>query len=592
MLLAPLDGFHEQILAVPTGHDADGLQCGWHGDLDEVHSGFRTTWYVRLDDRPRAVLEHWGRDLRRFHAAPRPPSRYADALLSHLSYWTDNGSAYWYRTEPGLDMEATLAHTVDELRGANVPIRAVEVDSWFYPHEHSRPLNLADDVIVPPTGALRWEPREDVLPNGVSGLRKRLGAPPLVLHGRHFSSRSPYFSAPGSAWIDGDRAHPRDPDFFRPLLGQAAAWGAISYEQDWLVECFLGVRGLRAAPGRARLWQEGLDAAAREHGLSLLWCMATPADACQAALLERVVAIRTSGDYRYIVGNRSLWCWFLYGNALARALGLLPFKDVFLSARDGSGLDGDPHAEIEALLASLSTGPVGIGDRRGRTDADLLDRCTRRDGLLLKPDVPVAALDRCLGRHAHIHGDPMVAESHSTHDAGRWHYVVSLNASQDDRTIATRVQISDLADALLAPPAAWLCYDWRTTRCEIVPADGGWDLSLTPGAWDYRVLCPLLASGLALVGDPSVYATAADRRIRAVRVRDAGLELEVLGAPGERVTLRGFCRDAGVRVEVRDPGAASSAAVRPGASVGAFDVSVTLPEIGRLPLRIERGDPI
>ena len=40
---------------------------------------------------------------------------------------------------------------------------------------------------------------------------------------------------------------------------------------------------------------------------------------------------------------------------MARALGLVPFKDVFLA--------GGPHAAFEALLSSLSAGPVGIGDR-------------------------------------------------------------------------------------------------------------------------------------------------------------------------------------------------------------------------------------
>ena len=106
------------------------------------------------------------------------------------------------------------------------------------------------------------------------------------------------------------------------LFAQAEAWGAIQVEQDWLVECFLGVRGLREQPGRARAWQEGLDRAAAEHGLSLHWCMATPADFLQTLTLPRVEAIRTSGDYHYVLGSESLWCWFLYGNAFARALGL------------------------------------------------------------------------------------------------------------------------------------------------------------------------------------------------------------------------------------------------------------------------------
>ena len=48
------------------------------------------------------------------------------------------------------------------------------------------------------------------------------------------------------------------------------------FEHDWLIECFLGVRGLRA-PGRAAAWQEGIDAALRARGVHAQWCMASPA---------------------------------------------------------------------------------------------------------------------------------------------------------------------------------------------------------------------------------------------------------------------------------------------------------------------------
>ncbi|MCX5738877.1 MAG: hypothetical protein NTZ61_10370 [Proteobacteria bacterium] len=149
-------------------------------------------------------------------------------------------------------------------------------------------------------------------------------------------SASPYF-ATHDAWHDGDRAHPKDAALYAKLLHQAASWGVLTFEHDWLIECFLGVRGLREAPGRARAWQEGLDAAAGEQGLTLQWCMASPADAFQSVTLRNVTSIRTSGDYKYLIGSGALWSWFLYGNALARALGLQPFKDVFLSFRDGDG---------------------------------------------------------------------------------------------------------------------------------------------------------------------------------------------------------------------------------------------------------------
>ena len=51
-------------------------------------------------------------------------------------------------------------------------------------------------------------------------------------------------------WIDADRAHPQGGELYERLLDQAVAWGVQVFEHDWLIECFLGVRGLRT-PGRA-----------------------------------------------------------------------------------------------------------------------------------------------------------------------------------------------------------------------------------------------------------------------------------------------------------------------------------------------------
>ena len=41
----------------------------------------------------------------------------------------------------------------------------------------------------------------------------------------------------------------------------------------------------------------------------------------------------------------------------------MPFKDVFRADPEVAGDNG----EIEALLSALSTGPVGLGDRVGRS---------------------------------------------------------------------------------------------------------------------------------------------------------------------------------------------------------------------------------
>ncbi len=540
LMLAPLDAFHEQVVAVPRRDEADlGVRCGWHGDLNQVPAGFHTDLACFAGQGPRQVLEEWAGILLRRHGTRRP-SRYADDGVGRLSYWTDNGSAYWYRSEPDLDVPTTLERTVAKLREERVPIHAVQLDSWFYPHEKLRPLNPDWGMDVPPTGMLRWEPREDLLPDGVDDLRQRMGDPPLILHSRHFSSQSPYFEET-EAWIDAERGHPKDTAFYERFLAQTVGWGAITYEQDWLIECFLGVRGLREAPGRARAWQEGIDAAARRHGRTLQWCMASPADFMQTVTLDRVTSIRTSGDYRYIIGSGALWAWFFYTNALARALGLTPYKDVFFSCSEGEGWDGDPHCECEALVAALSSGPVGIGDRLGRTDRALVMRTCREDGLLVKPDVPVAALETCYHGHPNVEPVPLVGEAHTRHPAGLWHYVVAIHVWRGDEPIAYRFHPRDLGT--LRPEGPVLAYDFRRARAERVEASDdapSWEVELEPLGWDYRILCPILPGEITVVGDVSRFVSAGDARLRGVRASESGVAFEALGSPGECFELTGW----------------------------------------------------
>ena len=163
---------------------------------------------------------------------------------------------------------------------------------------------------------------------------------------------------------------------------------------------WFGVRALRSAPGRAMAWQRALDEHGRATGVDLLWCMATPADLIAAVELDRVIAVRTCDDYRFAADPAMLWTWFLTVNRLVGPLGLRAFKDCFFSNpavdRGADAIDGDVHAELEALLSAMSAGPVGIGDRIGRTDRDIVMRTCDADGRLRLVDHPIGLIDDCL----------------------------------------------------------------------------------------------------------------------------------------------------------------------------------------------------
>ncbi len=528
LLVAPLDAFHEQTVGLNGGT----LRCGWHGDLESVPAGFTTDLAVLAADGPRAALDAWGRMLLDTAGTVRP-GRWPDALGSRPSYWTDNGSAYWYKTEPGHDVTGSIAAAVEDLRANDVPIGAVQLDSWFYPHVELRPFDT-DEWVVPPSAMIAWEERPDVLPDGIAALAHRLGDPPLVAHIRHLSARSP-MAAETPTWVDGDYAAPATPEAYEHWLDQCLTWGVETFEHDWMVEVFFGVRQMRAEPGRATNWQEGIDAAARDRGITLQWCMATPADFAQTTTLTQVTSVRTSGDHGYIATAGQLWAWFVTTNALAASLDLMPYKDVFRADPEVAGDNGEP----EALLAALSTGPVGLGDRVGRLDPALPRRTCRADGLLIKPHTAIAAIDESLLSGPAFNPTLLVAECTSQHPAGRWTYVVAMHAHPGDDRIDGQVRLGSVLGRGAGDVVAW---DWRDAAATRLAPDAAIEVSLGREGWTFHVLAPVLASGLAVIGDVTKFVTAGDARIE-VTETPTGVRLLVKGA-GEVVTVTGWAEAA------------------------------------------------
>ena len=265
--------------------------------------------------------------------------------------------------------------------------------------------------------------------------------------------------------------------------------------------------------------------------------MASPADFAQATRLRHVTSIRTSGDHGYLVGPELLWAWFLHTNVMARALGLWPYKDVFHSARSSE------TREVEALLAALSAGPVGVGDRIGEADVELIRRTCRADGVLVRPDVPVCAIDRAAFSAPVWSGEPLVGATHTQHSVGRWGYVASLNVAIDKQPHEARVALSDLGEDRPQTDSVAV-FDWRKRRVEAMPADGTYDIELEPAGWDYRVLAPILPGGVAVIGDPDLYACAGDARVADVAIDpDGSIVVTMLGAD-ERVHLVGWSQSA------------------------------------------------
>jgi hypothetical protein len=229
---------------------------------------------------------------------------------------------------------------------------------------------------------------------------------------------------------------------------------------------------------------------------------------------------------------------------------------------------------------------VGIGDRLGRTDRELLMRTCRQDGLLVKPDVPVAALERCYRGHPHLEPQPLVGQAHTRHPAGLWHYVVGIHVWRGEEPITYRFDLDDLGP--LRPRGPVLAYDFRRAQAEPLETAGAqpaWEVELEPLAWDYRILCPILPGDIAVVGDTARYAAAGDARLRDVRPSRTGVAFEALGAPGERFEITGWSARPPRAARAQDPTGAQSLEVR--YHDGLFHLALTLGDRGWLRVEVD-----
>src|SRR5579885_2334334 len=137
-----------------------------------------------------------------------------------------------------------------------------------------------------------------------------------------------------------------DPGYWQATAEFLASSGVATYEQDWLdadAHTDFNLYDPNA-------FLDNMAAALAQRNLTIQYCMAAPRHLLQSLKYGNTTTARVSFD----VFTPERWTHFLYTSRLASSLGIWPFTDVFRSA------DSD-----DLLLATLSAGPVGIGDPLG-----------------------------------------------------------------------------------------------------------------------------------------------------------------------------------------------------------------------------------
>ena len=528
VVMSPLDHFMAAMQAPVQGE----WRCGFGGLIEKVPAGTVAQTIVVSGKGLNATFLKWGQVIQAWHGH-KPVDAYADITLSRLGYWTDNGSYYYYRTEPGLNYHQTLLAVKQYADQEKIPYGYFQLDSWWYPK-----AAIEEKSSKYRGGFLLWEPIPEMFPQGLDAFQKELGLP-LVAHNRYCADQSPYCERYACVFDAGSKKHgayPTDPKFWDEIMDNAVKYGVKVYEQDWLYTHMAIIPWMRTGLDHAESWYDAMAGAAAKRSITMQLCMASPEFFLQQLKHNNATHARVSHDYKGGLFKNFFWTPFHKASLFAYAVGLWPFKDNFQSTKGQSPTynlipEGNPWEE--ALIASLSGGPVGPSDKIGGSDRDLILRTCREDGLLLKPDRPATPIDIMFlfNKNIFLGGKrPWIVATESAHEIGRTTYLAAFNL-WPQRMYQPFVSLSELGLS-----GDHLAYNYRTGQARVLrdrvrfgrmPRDRGF----------YYVLCPVLNNGMAVIGETGKFITLSRKRFPEVKLENGILSLEIAGVPGEVVTV-------------------------------------------------------
>lgn len=548
LVISPADHF---LLARMTGDGVHEIASGLNPGVHDLPANFGTATLVAFGRGIDGTWRTWGDALTRW-LGRRAPANDADPGLRYLGYWTDNGAFYYYNYDPSLGYAGTLVSLARHYRERRIPIRYLQLDSWWYQKSFTDPEGRTGHAMNPRLpagnwnrygGLMRYEADPALFRDGLGAFQRSTGLP-LITHNRWIDPASPYherYRISGVAALDAG--------WWRHIIDAVADAGVVAYEQDWLNVIYAHSPELATTPGAGDAFTGGMARAAAGRGLSLQYCMALPRFFLQGARYDNLTTIRVSDD-RF---DRKRWDAFLYTWRLARALGIWPWSDVFMSTEADN-----------LLLADLSAGMVGIGDEIGKESAGNLAHVARPDGVLVKPDESIHPVDEAYLADAAGRRGPMVAWARTDHGARRTAYVFAYARTTERRE-------SGFAPAEFGFEGDVCVVNARTGEARFQRAEDRFGFALAGDETAYHLVVPA-EDGFAFFGDAGQYACAGRQRIAAIDRASDGLEVRVTFAAGEKsVRLFGYARRAPLAI-ARSGGAG---AVDYDAKSGRFTVEIT-----------------
>ncbi len=519
-ILSPASDF---IVSVMTGDGKSRISSGINKEVTQLPAGFTHSSILVMEKGIRNTWDAWGAALRaRYRRAI--PANDADVILKYFGFWTDVGGDYYYSYDTTKGYEGTLLAIKTHYEKEGIPLGYIQLDSWWYEKSRNNVYNKFGSDVKNPlmarglwnrSGGL-WQYKADpvIFPEGLGAFQKKLGLP-LITHNRWIDSASPYHEKYSISGISAT-----DPGYWKEIMGYLKQNGVAGYEQDWMNYAYTLNPEMISDIKVGNAFTDGMAAAAKEQGIDLQYCMALPRYFMQGVKYNNLTTIRVSGD-RF---KPERWVYFLFTSQLAYEMGIRPWSDVFKSGEMGN-----------LIVSVLSSGPVGTGDSLGLENKANIRKAARRDGVLVKPDIPLLPMDDTYLDKYKGASVPVVAYTYTLHQSIRTAYVFAF--AEDS---VHQKQFS-FQPAETGVRGKVVVYEPLQNKAVVMDAADRFRGTLPEEKYTYYLVAPVTRSGIAFLGDAGKIAATGKKRIASVTATGSQMKIRVCYVKGERdVTLQGY----------------------------------------------------